>query len=199
MSAGPVSPDSVRLREAGPADAGAVAGLHAESWRTHYRGAYRDAYLDGDVFADRLQVWRARLSRPPRNQLVVLAEQRGELVGFACAYGAEDPTWGSLLDNLHVRSAHQGRGIGERLVAEVAAWCRERHPRGGLYLWVLHQNHRARRFYERLGARDCGGEHSAPPGGGRIHGRRYAWAQVPDLSDGSLASPAPRRAHPDER
>lgn len=190
---------SLRMRQAGPADAAAVAALHAESWRAHYRGAYRDAYLDGEVFEDRLRVWRKRLSRPAPDQLVVLAEQGEELIGFACAYAAADPAWGSLLDNLHVRSAHQGRGIGERLVAEVAAWCRERHPGGGLYLWVLQQNQRARRFYARLGARDCGGEHSEPPGGGRIHGRRYAWAEVPDLVGGSLAARRAIRAQLDER
>jgi hypothetical protein len=27
--------------------------LHADSWRRHYRGAYADAFLDGDVLADR--------------------------------------------------------------------------------------------------------------------------------------------------
>ena len=30
-------------------DANAIAALHADSWRRHYRGAYSDAFLDGDV------------------------------------------------------------------------------------------------------------------------------------------------------
>lgn len=47
----------MRFREATGADAMAVATLHAESWRAFYRGAYRDEYLDGDVFEDRLRVW----------------------------------------------------------------------------------------------------------------------------------------------
>lgn len=171
----------MRFREATAADATAVARLHAESWRTHYRGAYRDEYLDGDVFDDRLRVWAERLSTPPPNQFVVLAEEDDALTGFACVYGADDETWGSLLDNLHVRSGHQRRGIGAGLVAEVAAWCRANHAGCGLYLWVLDGNRGARRFYERLGAGDRGGEFSEPPGGGRIHGRRYAWKEVPDL------------------
>ena len=98
----------MQLREATGADAAAVAALHAESWRTHYRGAYRDDYLDGDVFEDRRRVWERRLSDPAANQLVVLAEEGGELIGFACCYGGEDETWGSFLDNLHVRPGHQG-------------------------------------------------------------------------------------------
>ena len=32
-----------------------------------------------------------------------------------------------------------------------------------------------------LGASDHGGEISEPPGGGQIHGRRYAWESIPDI------------------
>lgn len=52
------------LRAAGQGDAEAVALLHADSWRRHYRGAYSDAFLDGDVVADRFAVWSARLAAP---------------------------------------------------------------------------------------------------------------------------------------
>lgn len=101
----------------------AVATLHAESWRAHYRGAYRDEYLDGDVVQDRIRVWKERLSTPAPNQFVVLAEEDDDLIGFACAYGGHDESWGSLLDNIHVRPEHQRRGVGAALLAEVAAWC----------------------------------------------------------------------------
>jgi hypothetical protein len=33
----------LQFREAGPGDAGAIAGLHADSWRRHYRGAFSDS------------------------------------------------------------------------------------------------------------------------------------------------------------
>ena len=136
----------------------AVATLHAESWRAHYRGAYRDEYLDGEVVQDRIRVWKERLSTPVPNQFVVLAEEDDDLIGFACAYGGHEETWGSLLDNIHVRPEHQRRGVGAALVAEVAAWCRANYAGCGLYLWVLEQNRPAQRFYQRLGASDQGGE-----------------------------------------
>lgn len=44
--------ESIRFRLAVPDDAEAVAMLHATSWRRHYRGAYSDAFLDGDVVAE---------------------------------------------------------------------------------------------------------------------------------------------------
>jgi hypothetical protein len=74
----------MRFREATRPDATAVTALHAESWRAHYRGAYRDEYLDGDLAEERLRVWEQRLSTPAPNQFVVLAFEGDDLIGFAC-------------------------------------------------------------------------------------------------------------------
>jgi ribosomal protein S18 acetylase RimI-like enzyme len=171
----------MHFREARPDDAVAIATVHAESWRATYRGAYRDEYLDGDVLQDRIAVWEKRLSAPPANQFVVVAEENDAIVGFACAYGRDDERWGSLLDNLHVRRDLHRRGTGTHLLAEVAKWCRTHYPEVGLYLWVLEQNERAQAFYERMGASDRGGGAFVPPGGGHIDSRRYAWTCLADI------------------
>jgi ribosomal protein S18 acetylase RimI-like enzyme len=167
---------TIILRAATPADAPAVAALHAESWRFAYRGAYGDEYLDGPVYEDRTRVWKERLSSPPPNQHVILAEDGGVLVGFVCAYGADDERWGTLVDNLHVRPALHRNGIGRRLLAAVADWSEKEHPGTGLYLWVLDQNARAQAFYQRLGAKDVGSKTTVPPGGGSTVARRYIWS-----------------------
>jgi GNAT superfamily N-acetyltransferase len=172
----------VRFREAEYADRAAIANLHSESWRAAYRGAYRDELLDGDVARDRLAVWEQRLSEPPANQFVVLAEEEDQLLGFACAYGRDDARWGTLLDNLHVQLRSYRQGTGALLVSQVTEWCRTHYSDCGLYLWVLVQNERARRFYERLGATDRGGEVSVPPGGGQITGQRYAWTTLEEIT-----------------
>jgi hypothetical protein len=69
-------------------------------------------------------------------------------------------------------------------VSEVARWCRANYVDCGLYLWVIAQNHQARRFYERLGATDRGGELRAPSaGGGEPRDvRRYAWTAPIDIA-----------------
>lgn len=87
-----------------------IAALHADSWRSHYRGAYRDDFLDGPVFDERREVWQKRLASPPSNQFVVLAEDGDELVGFAYVYGGDDEMWGTLLDNIHVRLSASALG-----------------------------------------------------------------------------------------
>jgi hypothetical protein len=72
---------SLRFRAAGPDDAEKVGMLHADSWRRHYRGAYADSFLDGDVVADRWTVWSSRLA-DPADSMTVVAEDDTGLVGF---------------------------------------------------------------------------------------------------------------------
>ena len=169
-----------QFRLAGLADAEAVANLHADSWRRHYRGAYSDAFLDGDVLADRLAVWTDRLRDPDRRRCTVLAEDVS-LVGFANTLFDDDPIWGALLDNLHVADGHKRRGIASRLLALTAEALVARPERTGLYLWVLEQNVDAQAFYEARGGRCVGRGVVSPPGGitSRVTGSpaklRYAW------------------------
>ena len=54
----------MEYRHATAQDASAIATLHAESWRQNYRGAFSDAFLDGDVHTERLTVWTKRLRTP---------------------------------------------------------------------------------------------------------------------------------------
>src|SRR5688572_14136585 len=70
-----------QLRSATIDDAERVALLHADSWRRHYRGAFSDAFLDGDIAADRRSVWSARLAGPA-GSATILAELADRLVGF---------------------------------------------------------------------------------------------------------------------
>lgn len=71
-----------------------MASLHALSWRLHYRGAYSDEFLDGDVETDRLVVWTGRLEGPDDGRATILAEDDGALVGFVHVAFGDDPEWG---------------------------------------------------------------------------------------------------------
>ncbi len=169
----------VNYRLATASDSGAIAGLHAESWRRHYRGAYLDSFLDGDVVADRMAEWIDRLSRPAADRHTVVAGLDGAVVGFAHVILDADPVWGAYLDALHVRHDLKRQGIGARLLAETARAVARRRPSAGLYLWVLEQNAAAQAFYRAQGGRGVERELSGPfPGGGYAYSLRYAW---PDL------------------
>jgi GNAT superfamily N-acetyltransferase len=173
--------EDLEFRSARPSDADAVAALHADSWRRHYRGAFSDAFLDGDVVADRLVVWSERLAEPDGRSETIVAEDRSVgIVGFVHTIFEADARWGALLDNLHVVYGEKRRGVGSRLLAASARGALDR--RTGVYLWVLEQNADARAFYEARGGRCVERALVPPPGGiasrlnGTPFGLRYAWA-----------------------
>lgn len=176
----PTAP-KMHIRPAHSTDASAIAALHAASWRATYRGILTDEYLDGDIVSERMAVWAQRLGSPAPNQYVMAAVSDGTLAGFACAFGGHDPRWGTLLDNLHVATAFQGRGTGLRLLAKVAARASLESPSSGLHLRVFAANTRARRFYEGLGAVDAGPDSRDSPGDAKAASHLYVWSRIGEL------------------
>jgi ribosomal protein S18 acetylase RimI-like enzyme len=166
----------VRYRDATLRDADSIAAVHADSWRRHYRGAYLDTYLDGDIMTERQQVWRDRLSESRTGQFTVIAHQGHNVVGFAHTILDVDSQWGSLLENLHVSSELKRNGIGSRLLSETAQRLLRVRPAGSLHLWVLNQNSAAQAFYGARGGRRVETQLRGPfPGGGRASGHCYYW------------------------
>ncbi|WP_279581465.1 GNAT family N-acetyltransferase [Fodinicola feengrottensis] len=167
-------------RAASADDAEQVAALHAASWRRHYRGAYADSFLDGDVVADRRVVWSVRLAEPA-GSITVLGEDAGGLAGFIHVILDKDAEWGSLIDNLHVAHRCQGTGVGTALFAQVGPEILERATDSGVYLWVLEQNLAAQQFYRARGGVSVEKAPVPPPGGvpSRLKGApmalRIAW------------------------
>lgn len=187
----------VDFRVASSSDGEAIASLHAASWRESYRGAYSDAFLDGDVFDDRRQVWMARLRDPDDGAITVVADAGGVVAGFAHVILEHDPRWGALLDNLHVASSFKRRGVGRLLMSTCAKAVVARAPGSSLFVWVLETNEPAQAFCRQLGGICVGREESEPPGGGRIVGLQFVWRDPSVLHIGPDAS-APN-IRPDSR
>ena len=172
------------FRQASIPDIEAIAALHTESWQRHYRGAYLDSFLDGDVLTDRLAVWHARLTAPSAAHFTIGAFQSDALVGFVHMILDEDPHWGTLLDNLHVTYRLKRHGIGRRLLTEAARELVQRCPANSrFYLWVLDQNTAAQAFYAACGGIRVETTLCGPfPCGGRALGHRIAWPDAAVLA-----------------
>ena len=176
----------IRFRAADPGDAEPVARLHAESWRRHYRGAFADSFLDGDVVADRIAAWSARFANPVPSA-TILAEDDTRLAGFVHVIFDHDSRWGSLVDNLHVVADRQRVGIGKTLLTSAARAVTEQAANAPMYLWVLEQNTVAQGFYRALGGRCVESGLVPPPGGvparlaGSPLGLRMAWPDAGSL------------------
>lgn len=174
----------IAVRDACTHDIAAIAALHADSWRRHYRGAFRDAFLDGDVVADRQVVWGERLMAPDAGHFTIVADHDGAVVGFVHMILAAHPHWGALLDNLHVTHQLKRRGIGRLLLGAAAHGLARRRPDDGrFYLWVLAQNTAAQAFYAACGGTKVETTVRGPfPGGGSALGHRMAWPDAAALA-----------------
>ncbi len=168
----------MQIRIANAADAPTIAQLHTHSWLNVYRGILPDQYLDELLLHERQQAWDQRFKLPEQHQRVLIAEESGQTLGFACAFGAHDAAYGTQLENLHVHTAAKGKGVGAALMQAVARWSAQNHPGIGLYLWALQANAAARCFYEHLGGKVSGTGFWDSPAGVAVPEVRYSWADA---------------------
>ncbi|HEV2892415.1 MAG TPA: GNAT family N-acetyltransferase [Actinomycetota bacterium] len=138
------------VRPARVGDAPAMGRLHVRAWQAAYRGHMPDDYLDGLRAEDRAAGWERTLELARDRAAVLVAEQAGEVVGFATVGSAQDPEGTGELYAINVDPGHWGTGAGRALLqaaqAELARLGFEE-----TVLWVLPANARARRFYEIAG------------------------------------------------
>jgi len=143
---------SVRIREAEPKDAEAIAGVHVRSWQAAYRGQLTDEYLDALSVEERLEQHRGALRTPGEHRTWVAVED-GRIVGFAVTGPSQDADADERTGELYaiyLEPDRFGSGIGKTLSDHAI---RDLHERGfrTATLWVLETNTGARRFYEREG------------------------------------------------
>lgn len=149
------------------ADIDAVAEVHVRTWRAAYAGIMPDEVLD--ALDPAISAARRRERKMPDGAATVVAENDGEVVGFA-SFGPcrvqgtrdeYDTRYGEVYA-IYVRPEHWGTGAGRALMA-AASEALAGYPE--FRLWVLEDNRRARRFYERAGlVPDGEREFYTPPG-----------------------------------
>jgi GNAT superfamily N-acetyltransferase len=144
----------IQFRTAQFTDHNSIAQIHADNWKKTYRGMLSDHYLDNEVEEDRALVWHQRLRSPADNQHIILAISEEKVIGFCCIYFNDDPTFGSLIDNLHVAASQQKTGVGRLLLQAAARVIQEKASKPQLYLWVFDKNENAKQFYDRIGGKN---------------------------------------------
>lgn len=139
----------ILVREARPEDADEIARVHVGTWQAAYREMVPDDYLDGLDVDARVSAYErfGILSDPSRPMWV--AEMGGAIVGFVNVGPSRDePELGELYA-IYVSRDSWSKGVGRSLIEVGVEWLRARYAQATL--WVLAENERTRRFYERAG------------------------------------------------
>ena len=151
-----MSESKILLREAVRADASHIARLHTQSWQAAYGHILPAAYLLEKAPAEHVAHWENYMAQPAEARgLVILAEHEGVPVGFVSAENVDDPSYGTLLDCLHVLATHQQCGVGKLMIDAARRWTKAQNQ-NLMHLYVLDANARAIAFYERNGWRFAG-------------------------------------------
>ncbi|WP_230684531.1 GNAT family N-acetyltransferase [Burkholderia cepacia] len=153
-----VSPmTGISIRSANLDDAQAIADFHVKVWRHTYRDlapAQAHAVLDEDY---RGRTWKEKLASNDGNQLVLIAESDGRIVGIGAAGAPSEPIFGGRgeIKFLYVDPEFKRRGIGRTLLAQLATHLGKLRYQGAA-LSVVKGNASAIAFYEALNGRLAG-------------------------------------------
>jgi RimJ/RimL family protein N-acetyltransferase len=175
-------PTTFSLRRATGADAPAVAAVHIQSWQVAYRGIVPDAYLDGlDVAARaaRYDFDTTALGAPE----TWIAVDGDDIFGFVTVSPSRDEELLGLgeVRAIYVAPDRWRSGAGSALLAQAEALLRDAEFNDA-YLWVLEDNSRARRFYERAGWAPDGARKVVEIGGRPLAVVRYRKAAAGTLA-----------------
>ena len=153
------------IRPALITDAASLARVRVDTWRTSYRGLIPETAIASMDIQKEIARWDERLREPVPDTFLFAAEIKPEpgdaesgvepgVVGF-CGGGPDrdaDLAYSGELYAIYVLQAYQGKRVGRALVQSAVDWLRQNGHRSML-IWVLRDNHHARRFYEALGGK----------------------------------------------
>ena len=139
-----------------------IAAIHRTGWQTGYRGMVPDQILDGVRLDDVVGDWHRRWAAPPEDGHEVHVAESVGVVGF-CSLRLHHSAGGPIgeVQNVHVLPEHRSLGIGAQLLTRAESRLRGRGC-AEAFLWVIRDNDRAQRFYERQGWAPDGAVKSEP-------------------------------------
>lgn len=132
-------------------DLSAVSNVYEQSWKFAYQGIIPQAFLDGIQQGS----WSQNIVQPGRQSLVML--DGGRIIGTSsiCPSRFEEMAgWGEII-SIYLLPAYMGKGCGLPLM-NAAVHELVKMGFDDIFLYVLEENHRARRFYETFGFRPSG-------------------------------------------
>lgn len=139
------------IRPATLADVAAIARVHVDAWRTTYPGIVPSSYLEQMTYSDYETRWQRWLSSKAQHHHVYVAEQAGEVIGFANggADRTQHPVYQGELYAVYILQGYQRQGYGRQLVGAIATQLKQ-SGFASMLVWALIENP-ACYFYQNLG------------------------------------------------
>lgn len=150
--------DDYIFRRAKSQDILGIATVHVRSWQRAYSGLLPEDLLDNLSVERRAEMWERALSSPQIDLFVAVGKKNG-VVGFVCAGPTRDgdaPPERGEISAIYTLPEVWGHKVGYRLMLIGLDGLRKRTFTQAS-LWVLEENGRGIKFYERVGfVRDVG-------------------------------------------
>ena len=124
----------------------AISKIYEKSWKFAYKDIIPQDYLDSIPEGS----WVSNLDNQGRNTLVCV--DNGKLVGtssFCKSRFEQFQGWGEII-SIYLLPDYIGKGYG-KLLMETALSELKKQGYENVFLWVLEENIRARKFYEQFG------------------------------------------------
>jgi GNAT superfamily N-acetyltransferase len=165
------------IREASAADAEGIARAHTESWQVSYRGILPDTVLDRIDVGQRAETRRKILRDRSVFQLVAYDVSHADVVGFCDAGPSRrHVAFAGEAYAIYLVQHAKRYGLGAEMFERVQAWLVANGMRS-MIVWVLDNNHHARRFYEAMGGRPAARWRSTV-GGFPVTELSYVWERL---------------------
>lgn len=123
-----------------------ISHIYEEGWKFAFKGIIPQSYLDGIPEGN----WASCLDREGVHSLVIVED--GKLIGtssYCKSRVREFEGYGEII-SIYLLPSYVGRGYGKKLLHAVMDELSKLGYRD-IFLWVLEENNRARRFYEKEG------------------------------------------------
>ncbi len=140
-----------KIRYAKLEDAKALGEIHSKSWKIAYKGMISDEILNNITSEKRERYFEKALSNKWEEDALIFLEDKA--VGFICIGKCRDEDrdefygeiWG-----IYLLPEFFNKGIGYELIKWGIKELKDRNYKR-VTLWVLEENLKARRFYEKVG------------------------------------------------
>ena len=130
------------VRRALREDAEVVGEIHSKAWKSAYRGLFPDDHIDSDTASRRTGEFLESIKDD--KCMYFLLEASGQPAGIVKTCECDNVL---EIESIYILSEHRGQGLGAEAIDFILAY----KPWDGIFLWVLEDNIKARRFYEKNG------------------------------------------------